>query len=144
MKNAVQRILRKIQYIEVDIEIQKQILHTTPGQEEGEIRDVIQKIADSKEEINRLRFQIEEISPQEYQQIQALEKAAATFNSITSQDSFTIVESMSTNPNCSITYRTGNTCPCLVKASDKSGNWVIITPEGEIRHLKSQELADPT
>ncbi len=144
MKNAVQKILRKIQYIEVDIEIHKQILHSSSGQDEGEIRDVLQKIADAKEEINRLRLEIEEISPHEHQRIQALEKAVATFNTITSQNSYTIVESMSTHPNCSITYRTGETCPCLVKASDKSGNLVIITPEGEIRRIQSMELADPT
>lgn len=144
MNNAVQNILRKIQYIEAEIEIQKQILHTTLGQEEAEIREVIQKIADSKEEINRLRLEIEEISPQEHHRIQALEKAVATFTTITSENSFTIVENMATNPNCSITYQTGETCPCLVKASDKSGNWVIITPEGEIRRINNRELADPT
>jgi hypothetical protein len=144
MQNTIQKILRKIQYIEADIEIQKQILHSTPGQDETEIRNVIQKIADSKEEIKRLRLDIEQLSPQEHQRIQALENAVATFSTFIAENSFTIVDSMSTNPNCNLTCQTGEICPCLVKASDKSGNWVIITPEGEIRRFTNQELIDPT
>ncbi|MEE4240196.1 MAG: hypothetical protein V2I36_01925 [Desulfopila sp.] len=142
MQTAIQNRLRKIQYIEAEIEIQKQILHSIADQDENEIREVVQKIADAKANIHQLLQEIKRFSPQEYQRIQALKNAVATLNAMASEKSFTQIESISTTPKCCITLLSGEKIACLVKASDENGNWVVITTEGELRHLKKHQVAD--
>ncbi len=54
----IQDLLKKINYIEADIEIQKQILFSIPSDQEPEMEKTITGIAAKKEEIEILRQQI--------------------------------------------------------------------------------------
>jgi chromosome segregation ATPase len=142
MQNSIRNILKKIAYIEADIEIQKQILFSIPSHQEKEIEDVLKKIKSAKVEIQRLRATIAEISPQEHQKLLAIEEAVTTFKKLAAEKQFTKIESMATQPECSITYGNGEKQFCLAKACDADGNWTIITTEGQICHIAGVELAD--
>lgn len=141
MQNIVENILKKITYIEAEMEIQKQILHSLPSDNVEDMKEVIQKIAKAKEEIATLRNQLEQESPDEFHKLHAIEQAVASFNQLAETTKFIQVESVTTNPACSVTDRQGNSYDCLVKACDESGNWVIITQEGKIRHFPADEIA---
>ena len=143
MQNSVQSILKKITYIEAEIEIQKQILYSIPDDQRGDIEGVLKTIKQAKDDIQQLRNQIAEISPQEHQKLLAIEKAVTLFKEIASKKQFTKIESMSSHPDCSITLKNGEKLPCLARACDADGNWTIITDNGEIRHLSATEVIDP-
>ncbi len=140
MKNTVQNLLKKINYIEAEVEIQKQILFSIPSDNKKEIEEVIHKIAQAKDEIVNLRDEIEAISPEEYQNILKIEEASAAFKQIAAEKKFTTVESMSTEGNCSIQLKDGKELACLVKASDADGNWTVITLDGDICHFSHEEI----
>ncbi len=142
MQISVQSILKKITYIETEIEIQKQILYSIPNDQRKDIEEVLKTIKQAKEDIQRLRNQIAEISPQEHQKLLAIEKAVALFKEIASEKQFTRIESMSSHPDCSLTLKNGEKLSCLVRACDPEGNWTIITDNGEIRHFSASQTAD--
>ena len=140
MKNSVQHLLKKINYIEAEVEIQKQILFSIPADNTNDIEEVITKIANAKGQIDNLRKEIETISPQEYQKILKIEEASEAFKKIAAEKKFTTVESMSTGEKCSILLKDGKEIPCLIKATDEAGNWTVITLDGEIRHFNSDDI----
>lgn len=140
MKTSVQHLLKKINYIEAEVEIQKQILFSIPSDNKKDIEAVIQKIAHAKDEIVKLRKEIELISPEEYQKILKIEEASLAFKKIAASKKFTTVESMSTAEKCSIQLKDGKELPCLIKASDAAGNWTVITLDGDICHYSREEL----
>ena len=141
MKNSVQHLLKKINYIEAEVEIQKQILFSIPSDNKKDIEEVIQKIAYAKDEIVKLRREIEAISPDEFQKILKIEEAAAAFKKLVAEKKFTSVENMSTEGQCSIQLKDGNEVPCLIKASDETGNLTVITLDGDVCHFTSEEIA---
>jgi len=140
MKNSVQNLLKRINYIEAEVEIQKQILFSIPSDNKKDIEEVIQKIAHSKDEIVKLREKIEAISPEEYHKILKIEEASSAFKKIAAEKKFTAVESMSTEENCSILLKDGKELPCLIKATDAAGNWTVITLDGDICHFSHEEI----
>lgn len=141
MQSKAQEILRKISYIEAELEVQKQILVSIPSDKKADIEEVIRKIAKFKEEIETLRRKLQQESPREYDTILALEKSIADFQRIIAEKKLCSIESLSTNPDCSIHLQSGNTIACFVKACDEQGNWTIITTAGEIRNISHGEVA---
>lgn len=145
MKNETAlNILRKINYIEADIEIQKQILFSLASHEAEEIETIVTKIALAKKEVDELRAKIKTFSPEQYQKILTLEKAITEFQKLAKDTIFTSVESMSNDLNCSIQLHNGEKVPCLVKACDEQGNWSVITTEGEIKVFSIHEIMPMT
>lgn len=142
MQTSVQDILKKITYIEAEIEIQKQILFSIPGDQPEEIEKVLVTIKKAKEDIQQLRSRIAEISPQEHRKLLDIEKAVTLFREIAAKKKFAAVESMSSHPDCSVILKNGEKLPCLVRACDNDGNWTIITEDCEIRYLSAGETAD--
>jgi MoaA/NifB/PqqE/SkfB family radical SAM enzyme len=140
MKSSVQNLLKKINYIEAEVEIQKQILFSIPSGNEKDIEEVIEKIAHAKDEIVKLRKEIEAISPEEYQRIVKIEEASETFKKIAAEEKFTTVASMSTEEACSILLNNGKELPCLIKAKDEGGNWTVITLDGDIRQFGCDQV----
>ena len=136
----VQHLLRKINYIEAEVEIQKQILFSIPAEDTEEIERIVAKIAQAKEEIDSLRAQIKDVSPEEHRKILTIEKAVSQFKSLANTTTFTSVESMTNDQHCSIQLLAGDNVSCLVKARDEQGNWTIITTEGEIQKFTKDEI----
>ena len=141
MKNSVQHLLKKINYIEAEVEIQKQILFSIPSDNKKDIEEVIRKIADDKDEIVKLRKKIEINSPEEYQKILKIEKASVTFKKLAAEKNFTSIENMSTEEQCSLQLKDGDEVLCLVKAFDEEGNITAITLAGDICHFNKDEIA---
>lgn len=142
MNQKVQDILKKINYIEADIEIQKQILFSIPSNDESEMEKVIKSISDKKQEISALRQEIELISPEEHQKIILLEKAVSTFQKIAKTRKIRFVEAMKVNENCALSLVEKTSIPCLVKACDEDGRWIIITLDGEIKEFSPEEVLE--
>ena len=138
--NSVQNLLKKINYIEAEVEIQKQILFSIPSDNQEEIQKVIEKIAQAKNDINELRAQIESISPDEYQKIVKIEESAATLKKLATEKNFTTVENMSTLEHCSLKLQDGKELSCLVKACDEDGNWTVITVDGDLLHFDKNSI----
>lgn len=137
---SVQHLLKKINYIEAEVEIQKQILFSIPSDNAKEMERIVTKISEAKEEIDGLRAQIKASSPKEYQRILKIEQAVTKFKELATDKKFEAVENMTTDQSCSIKLVGGREIPCLVKACDEEGNWTIITTEGDIRMITSEEV----
>ena len=143
MNNSVQNLLRKINFIEAEVEIQKQILFSIPTDQKQEMERTIKKIAEAKSEIEQLRAQIARTSPSEYAQILKFEEATVKFKAISAEKKFQKIENMTTEEKCTLHLINGTELPCLIKAIDEDGNWTVITMEGEIRHFDKKEVAWP-
>lgn len=140
MKSTVQDLLKKINYIEAEVEIQKQILVSIPSGQREDIEKVIRKIARAKEEIKQLRDEIQTVSPAEYENMLKIEKAADEFKKIAGETKFELIENMSTVKDCSITCKNGDELSCLVKGRDEDGNWTVITTTGELLRFKKEDV----
>ncbi len=137
---SVQQLLKKINYIEAEVEIQKQILFSIPSDNKEEIEGIVTKIAKAKEEIDGLRAEINTLYPTEYQKMLKIEQAATEFKKLAMDKKFKSVENMTTDQSCSIRLVGGKEIPCLVKACDEDGNWTIITTEGDIQTFSNEEI----
>ncbi len=144
MSNTTQDLLKKINYIEADIEIQKQILYSIPSENRPEIEKTIKIIASHKEDIDLLRQEIKEIDPEEFERITVFEKAITDFKEIASKRQFQHISSKNVDEECSLALTDNNKIECLIKACDENGDWTIITMDGEILHyLKSNVSEEP-
>ncbi|MFW2367657.1 MAG: hypothetical protein ACN4GW_14675 [Desulforhopalus sp.] len=139
---TTQDLLRKINYIEADIEIQKQILFSIPSDQKKDMEKTIEIIAEKKNEIAALRQQIQEIDPEEHQRIIVFETAISEFKKLAAEKSFQHIASRNVNEECALLLNGGNSIQCLIKACDKTGNWTVITPEGEVQHFLKSEVAE--
>lgn len=137
---SVQHLLKKINYIEAEVEIQKQILFSLPSDKTEEMEHVVAKIAQAKEKIAGLRAEIQAASPEEYQKILKIEQAAKEFKELATDKKFTSLENMTTDQSCSIKLVEGREIHCLVKACDDEGNWTIITTDGDIQTFSKEDL----
>ena len=138
----IQDLLRKINFIEADIEIQKQILFSIPSEQQEDMEKTIGIIAAKKNEITVLRQQIQQIDPEEHQRIVVFENAIADFKKLAGEKSFQHIASSNINEECVLLLHDDNTIECLVKACDEEGNWTVITPEGKVRHFSKTEVAE--
>jgi hypothetical protein len=140
MNQRVQDLLKKITYIEADIEIQKQILFSLPSDDKKEMENVIKLIASKKEEIGALRSELQSISPQEHQHIITLENAVAAFKKIASEKKFKSIAVMKIHEECCLRLKNQPKIQCLVKACAEDGGWVIITVDGEVKHFQQVDV----
>ena len=135
MNIKVQDLLKKIRYIEADIEIQKQILFSISSNDQKEMEHAVKIIAAHKEEITTLRLELQRISPEEHQNIMTLENAVTAFKKIASEKKFKSIKIMEINEECCLHLKDQPKIHCLVKACDEDGGWTIITIDGEIQQF---------
>ncbi len=137
MSNQVKGLLQKINFIETDMDLHKQILVSIPSDNKAEIEKVIRTIADQKKEIETLRQEIKKIDETEYNRIIAIEQAAKNFRDISKNKKFILVNTLNEAGECSITLNDGTRLDCLVAAKEENGNWTILTLEGETKEFPS-------
>ena len=142
MSQNTQNILKKINYIEADIEIHKQILFSIHSDNRQEIENTLRIIAGKKEEITQLRNEIHRIDPEGFRQITVFEKAVADFKKIGSEKKFQSITSKNIGEKCTLSLTNAAEVECLIKACDENGDWTIITLEGEIRYFEKKEVAE--
>ena len=137
MSAKIKGILQKINFIETDMELHKQILVSVPADDKTEMETIISKIADQKQQINELRQQIKKIDEDEYNKIIAIERAAETFRKIAIDKKFAQVNTLNESGVCFITFNDGTRLDCLVTAKEENGNWTVLTLEGETKEYPS-------
>jgi len=140
--SKTQDLLKKINYIEADIEIQKQILFSIPAEDTTEMEKTITIIAAKKAEIETLRQQIRELDPEEFARILVFEKAINEFKALAKTRQFTSIIGKNINEICQLAMKDGEPIECLIKACDAEGNWSIITLDGEIRHYEQAAVTE--
>jgi len=137
MSEKIKGLLQKINFIETDMEVHKQILVSIPSENKSEIKTIISKIAGQKHQINELRQQIKKIDEDEYNKIIAIEKAAQVFRQIAKNKKFVQVNTLNESGVCFITFNDGTRLDCLVTAKEENGNWTVLTFEGETKEYPS-------
>lgn len=140
MNQKVHDLLKKITYIEADIEIQKQILFSISSNEQKEMECVLKTIAAKKDEIIALRLKIQKISPEEHDKIMVMENAVAAFKKLASEKKFKFIKGMNGFEECCISLKQGDHIHCLVKACDEDGKWTVITMKGELRQFSRNDV----
>ena len=73
MSSRTKEILQKINFIEADMELHKQILVSIPSDNKAQMEEIIEKISDLKKQINDLRQEIKKTDKDEYDKIIAIE-----------------------------------------------------------------------
>ncbi len=139
-QQKVQDLLKKINYIEAEVEIQKQILFSIPNDNKDEIKEVLEKIAEAKNHINQLRKEIKKISPREFQKITDIENGLAQFKEIAATKKFTSIENMTVESACWIKCKSGKEFSCLIKASAENGDITILTADGEVLEFTHDDI----
>ena len=135
MSAKVKALLQKINFVETDMEMQKQILFSIPTDNKSEIEKLINKIADLKKQIKDLRLEIKNIDENEYYRIIAIEKGTKKFQELSKDKKFVHVNTLNESGECFITLNDGTRIDCLVAAKEENGNLTILTLEGEAREF---------
>ena len=133
MSAEVKTLLQKINFIETDMEVHKQILLSIPSDNKKEMEKVINEIADQKKQILTLKQKIKKIDKTEYDKIIAIEQAADTFKQISKNKKFIAVSTLNESGDCYITLNNGTRIDCLVAAKEENGNFTILTIDGETK-----------
>ncbi len=129
----VKALLQKINFVEHDMELHKQILLSIPSDNKEEIQNTIEKIADQKKQINDLKLEIKKIDKSEYEKIIAIEKGSETFRQLSKDKKFVLVNTLNESGECSVTLNNDTRIDCLVAAKEENGNWTILTIDGETK-----------
>ena len=140
--HKTEALLKKINYIEADVEIQKQILFSIPSAQKSDIEKTISLIAARKREIEILRQELKELDPTEYDRILKFEDAVAEFKKIAVNTPFQSIINRNVFEKCALALQDGNEVECLIKACDTDGNWTLITMSGEVRQFTAVEVAE--
>jgi hypothetical protein len=135
-------LLKKINYIEADVEIHKQILFSIPSAQKAEMEKTITLIAAKKEEIEVLRQELRELDPAEYDRIVIFENAVTEFRKIAAASPFQSIVNRNVNEECALALQNGDEVECLIKACDNEGNWTIITIDGQIKQFPTADVAE--
>ncbi len=135
MSNQVKGLLQKINFIETDMDLHRQILVSIPSDNKIEIEKVIGKIADQKKEIESLRQEIKLIDEDEYNRIIAIEQATKKFKEISLNKKYIQVNTLNETGECFITLNEGTRVDCLVAAKEENGNWTLLTLDGDIKEF---------
>ena len=135
-------LLKKINYIEADVEIQKQILFSIPSAQTAEMEKTIALIAARKNEIEALRQELRKCDPAEFDRIVTFENAVVEFRKIATATPFQSIINRNVHEECTLTLQNGSEVECLLKACDSDGHWTIITIEGEVRQFPATEVAE--
>ena len=133
MSSRTKEILQKINFIEADMELHKQILFSIPSDNKAQMEEIIEKISDLKKQINDLRQEIKKTDKDEYDKIIAIERAAETFRQISKDKKYVHVNTLNETGECFITFNDGTRLDCLVAAKEENGNWTVLTLEGETK-----------
>ena len=140
--SKTEALLKKINYIEADVEIQRQILFSIPSNQKKEMEATISRIAAKKAEIEVLRQELRKNDPQEFARIVLFENAAAEFRKIAKDTPFQSIDNRNVNEDCSLALQSGVVVECLIKACDHEGIWTIITMEGEVKQFPAADVAE--
>ncbi len=135
-------LLKKINYIEADVEIHKQILFSIPSAQKVDMEKTISTIAAKKKEIETLRRQLRKYDPEEYDRIVIFEDAVLKFKKIAASNPFQSIVNRNVNEECALAMNNGEKLECLIKACDKQGNWTIITIDGKIEQFPASDVAE--
>jgi TolA-binding protein len=133
--STVKGLLQKINFVEADMELHKQILFSIPSENKAEMETVVNTIAAQKQQISDLRDQIKEMDMDEYNKIIAIEQAAERFRQISKDKKFDQVSTLNEDRQCFITFNDGTRLDCLVAAKEENGNWTVLTIEGETKEI---------
>lgn len=139
---STQDLLKKINYIEVDVEIQKQILFSIPSDQTDEMEKTIKVIAAKQKEIEELRAEIKKIDPNEYDRIMTFENAIKKFKELAASTEFESIISREVGGECKLLLVEAEPVECLIKACTADGNWTIITLQGEIEQYPKEKVAE--
>ncbi len=131
MSLNAKEILQKINLIETDMNLQKQILFSIPSDDKEEMQEVMIKIKTLKDQIEGLQQTLKEIDPEEYKRIKIYEKAVAKFKQIAAAKTLSEVIPLNDTGECRLSLKDGSEHECLVKALDENGIWTVLTMEGE-------------
>lgn len=141
MSQQVQNILKKINYIEADMEIYRQILGSIPSANREEMEETIKIIAQKKAMVEKLRQEINTVDPAAFDQILAFEKVTEHFKQLAGEKKFLEITTPNEKEECIIKLKKDDeTIGCLVKAKDESGGYTIITFNGEILEFSNEEV----
>jgi biotin-(acetyl-CoA carboxylase) ligase len=140
--NKTEALLKKINYIEADVEIQKQILFSIPSDQKTEMEKTITLIAARKKEIEVLRQELRELDPEEFDRIVIFENAVAEFKKIATDNPFDSIVNRNVNEECTLALQSGTKEECLIKACDNDGNWTIITIDGQLKQFPAAEVTE--
>ena len=135
-------ILQKISFLEKDIELHKQILVSIPEGREEEMEKVIRTIAELKGKVEELKASIAEVDPEMFDQVRKLEKATAEFSRLAAEKQFETVVTLDHSHECFLDLTDGSRLECLVKARERSGDWLVLTLGGEVRQVEKKDLQD--
>lgn len=139
-----EQILKKINFIEADMEIQRQILASIPSDKPEDMEAVIRTLAEQKNQIQDLREQLKEADAAEYQRIIDFEAAAETFKALVEGRTVVSLSSRGETGHCCLELSDKTVLECLVKAREKNGNWIILTIHGDVKEIQAEDvLADP-
>jgi TolA-binding protein len=133
--STVKGLLQKINFVEADMELHKQILFAIPSENKSEMEKVVNNIAALKKQICDLRDEIKEMDVDEYNKIIAIEQAAERFRQISKDKKFAQVKTLNEDRQCFITFSDGTRLDCLVAAKEENGNWTVLTIEGETKEI---------
>lgn len=135
MSTDVKGLLQKINFVEADMELHKQILFSIPSENKSEMEKVAATIAAQKRQICDLRDQIKEMDVNEYNKIIAIEQAAERFRQLSKDKKFAQVNTLNEDRHCFVTLNDGTRLDCLVAAKEENGNWTVLTLEGETKEI---------
>ncbi len=135
MHPQVENLLQKISYIETDMELHKQILFSIPSDQTDDMEQVMQTIATQKQQVQDLREEIKRLDPSAHDRIIAIEKGTETFKAMAQDRQFDRVDTPDTSGACTITLTDGTDLDCLVAAREKTGDWMILTRDGEVKQF---------
>ena len=133
MSVTVRGLLQKINFIETDMDLHKQILLSISPKDTDQMEAVIRKIADQKRQIEQLRDNIKMVDEQEYNKIIAIEAATKTFQQMAANKKFVLVNTLNETGECFIILNDGTCIDCLVAAKEENGSWTVLTLEGQVR-----------
>ncbi|MCG8473374.1 MAG: hypothetical protein MI742_16165 [Desulfobacterales bacterium] len=140
MKERVSEIMQKIGLLEKDLDLQKHILKATPTGSEDQARETLATISHLKEKIEAYRQEIKAIDPEEYEQMIRFEASTARFKEEAKGRDFVSVTDLNTSMECQIEKKDGTMVQCLVKAQDATGEWLIMTVDGEVMALDAESV----
>ena len=140
MSYNTKEILQKINLIETDMNLQKEILFSIPSNNKDEMHEVMTKIKKLKDQISDLRITLKEIDPEEHERITTYEKAVEKFKQIASTKKFSTVITLNDTGECNLSLKDGSEYECLVKAVDEDGIWTVLTMQGETLEFPGDAL----
>ncbi|WP_300669564.1 hypothetical protein [Desulfoluna sp.] len=142
MREKIAEVMQRIILLEKDLDLQKHILQSIPSGEEEQSREVLATIADIKKKIEACHGEIKALDPEEFARMARFEDAAASFKAAAEGREFVTVIDLNTHPECRIETSEGRALDCLVKAQDTTGQWLIMTVDGEVMSFDADQVVE--